>query len=227
MCGRVTLTTKGYEALLGLLDAEADPADAALYRPRYNVAPTDLHWQVRASAGKRRLEPARWGLPRSSPAGGVLVNARAETVAKQLRRSFAERRCLVPADGFFEWTGPRKARRPFWFHRPGSALLLLAGVYEPGPGERPCFTVVTTAARGEVARIHDRMPFLLSEEGAREWLETSPRDAERLLHLPVDVPLLATEVSPRVNSVANDDESCLAAPGPTEPPEPRGQLGLF
>src|SRR5207247_2039135 len=133
VCGRITLTTKGYETLAALLEAEGSSEDAALYRPRYNIAPTDPHWIARLAGATRRLAPARWGIKRGG--GPLAINARAETAARTLAAAFRDRRCLVPACGFYEWTGPPKDRRPVWFHRERGDLLLLAGLYEEHGGK--------------------------------------------------------------------------------------------
>src|SRR5262245_58567436 len=110
MCGRMTLTTKGYEQLAALLDIEPDPDDAPFYRPRYNIAPTDDHWIVRQDGDARRLVRAKWGV---KPGGReLLINMRSETAPRRFKRLFESFRCLVPADGFYEWTGPKKDRRP-------------------------------------------------------------------------------------------------------------------
>jgi putative SOS response-associated peptidase YedK len=199
---------------------EALPAD--LYRPRYNVAPTDPHWIVRVRYEDRQLLPAKWGLVNSwakdAKRAAMQINARAETVATlaPFRDAFRRRRCIVPADGFFEWTGTKDARQPLWFHREDGALLLFAGLYEswePSEGERQrTFTIVTTRANALMAPVHDRMPVILAEEAIDDWLDPRHEDAAALAKLLVPAPadlLIATPVSQRVNSVKNDDPACL------------------
>jgi putative SOS response-associated peptidase YedK len=223
MCGRITLTTSGGEGLASLLEAELDPEDAKSYRPRYNVAPTDRHWLVRLVADHRKLVPATWGVPR--PGKSLAINARAEHVgrAPDFREAYKSRRCVVSSDGFFEWTGPKKARRPIWFHAPDGGLVLLAGVFEEAPEALPRFTVLTTRPNDLVARVHDRMPVVLSKESARRWLVAPDRD---VLGPAPDDALVATEVDPRVNSVANDDPACLEPP--PRPASAEGvQIDLF
>jgi putative SOS response-associated peptidase YedK len=221
MCGRYTLTYRDLGQVAELIGALVAPAAAELQRPRYNIAPTQPC--IVAMPGELRpvLAPARWGVRLS---GKLLVNARSETAAKRFPAAWARGRCVVPADGFYEWTGAggaRGDRRPIWFHAADAGPLLMAGLlFEPpgdGPAEPPVFTVLTTAARPPVAEIHERMPLLFTPEVARRWL------AERPAMLPADaVALVGTAVSDRVNSVANDDAACLAAPGPE-----KGQLALF
>ena len=206
MCGRITLTTPDLREVAALLDAQVSPADAALYRPRWNAAPSDLHWIVRPSPGGRLLVPAVWGFPGGH---GLVINARSETAETRFREPFARRRVVVPADGFYEWTGPRDARRPIWFRPRDGGLLFLAGLAEVLPDGGAGFVVLTTSAVGEVARVHDRMPVLLPREKVQAWLERP--DSGLLVPAPPDF-LTATEVSPKVNDVRNDDPSLLDAP---------------
>src|SRR5438270_3571109 len=98
MCGRITLTTPDVEAVAALLEARVSPADAPLYKPRYNAAPTDTHWIVQPSPEGRLLVPAVWGFP-----GGV-INARSETADRRFHSAFQNGRVIVAADGFYEWT---------------------------------------------------------------------------------------------------------------------------
>jgi putative SOS response-associated peptidase YedK len=217
MCGRFTLTNADVRALVKELCAELDRARPPPDRPRWNVAPSDLHLLVRLEQGRRLLLPARFGW--AGRRGAPLLNARAETAAHlpTFRGAWRIGRCLVPADGFYEWMGPARARRPHWYHRPDGALLLLAGLCREEPGGLS-FAILTTAANAVVRPAHDRMPALLSREAAERWLaEAEPGP---LLPAPDDW-LLATEVSPRVNAVANDDPACL------EPPPPPAQGSLF
>ena len=220
MCGRFTLSKRELGDIAEFLDAEVAAGDAELYRPRYNVAPTDTHFVLERVENRRVLVPATWGLdggPR-----GLVVNARAETVAgKRLySQSLAHHRCVVPTDGFFEWTGPKRERRPIWFHPPGGELLLLAGLYQPRPTGRAAFTILTTAANELVARVHDRMPCVLPRDRVEAWLQ-APR-LELLVPAPSEL-LVATEVSAKVNDVHNDDPTCLDPPDEKSKP----QLRLF
>lgn len=207
MCGRITLTAPDVLEVARLLEARISPGDAASYRPRWNAAPTDRHWVVEPSPQGRVLLPAVWGF-----ANGA-INARSETAGRIFRGPFTQRRVVVPADGFYEWTGPKNARRPVWFRPRAGGLLYLAGLAETLPGGRLGFVVLTTAAAGEVARVHDRMPVLLSREGVQAWLE---RPDSGLL-APSDI-VAGKEVSPRVNDVRNDDPALL---------DPAPQLSLL
>ena len=183
------------------------------------------HWIVRPTGGgeDRDLVRATWGLvnswDRDRNGGARQINARAESIEERpaYRDAFRSTRCLVPADGFYEWTGEREQRRPFWFHRPDGGVLLFAGLYAEAqlPGEvRPTttFTIVTTDSSGAVGRIHDRMPVILGDDGAAdEWLGRGTPDRLRALLRPAPADaLVARAVSRRVNSVRVDDPACLA-----------------
>jgi putative SOS response-associated peptidase YedK len=178
MCGRFTLTRRDPAQLaleLGVLaDALTD------YRPRYNIAPTDPHWIVRMKYEDREVLPARWGLVNSwakdNKRAAQQINARAETLESRaaFKGAFHDRRCVIPADGFFEWVGPKNARQPIWFHRPDRGLLLFAGLYEYwarslGQWERT-FAIVTTDANKLVEPVHDRMPVILTDDAIDGWM---------------------------------------------------------
>ena len=240
MCGRFTLTRRSMEELATALDAEARPEYAGMYRPRYNIAPTDQHWIVRTKFEQRELLPAAWGLVNSwqtdAKSAFKQINARSETAPSRpaFRDAYERHRCIVPADGFFEWTGTKQARRPIWFHPPDGGLLTFAGLYEywrkPDSDEwQRTFTILTTAANELVAPVHDRMPVILPPDRIDEWLHMPAAEDARASYAETLRPMLApaaegllvaTEVSPRVNSVANDDPACLtpATDHPDESP---------
>ena len=219
MCGRFTLTMRETEALAAELGVLVESLRE--YRPRYNIAPTDGHWIVRTKFEDHELLPARWGLVNSwakdRKRAARQINARAETLASQpaFRDAFRQRRCVVPADGFFEWTGPKNARQPLWFHRPDGGLLLFAGLYEswrPNPDEwERTFTIITTEANGLVGQVHDRMPVILPDENVDAWLfaREEPAALRAMLVPPPDDLLAIRKVSARVNSVREDDAGVL------------------
>ena len=211
MCGRFTLTTRDVHDVARTLAAEVDRERAGLYRPRWNVTPTGDHWIVRLDAsGKRRMLPARFGL--ELPGGRLVINARSETAATlpSFSQAFAEGRCLVPADGFYEWEGGRADRRPLWFHDPSGKLLTFAGLAIENCGAL-AFVILTTGANDLLRPVHDRMPVLLSLEGAASWLA---RPDPKLLAPAPEGWLTGREVSSRVNAVANDGPELLEAPAP-------------
>jgi putative SOS response-associated peptidase YedK len=198
------------------------PAAATLHRPRWNIAPTDLHPIVRATAeaghgrgrASRWLTFARWGFGVGAPPGTpIMINARSETAA--VKPSFRD----APGG---EQAGD-EARVPFWIHRRDGRLLLMAGLHEAPPGQpddRRRFTILTTVANAQLGRLHDRMPVILPPEQVDAWLRYG---GHGLLRPAPEDWLALRPVSPRVNSVRNDDPACLAP----HVPVPRRQLTLF
>jgi len=189
--------------------------------PSWNVAPTaDVYAVARSRRGRRRLGTLRWGLVPSwadNPSGGArLINARAETVATNgvYRESFARRRCIVPADGFYEWQAPAEpgdTKQPYFIRAVDGQALALAGLWDSwrdaeGRWLRTC-TIVTTGANDVVAPLHDRMPVVLPEEAWAGWLDTSELDVRgaRALLAPAPAGVLERHrVSTAVNSARND-----------------------
>ena len=223
MCARFTLTV-GVAEVAEALGVDPAALAAIAYRPRYNIAPTQPHFIVRERQEARQALPARWGLVNNwatdAKRAGAQINARSEDVPR--RRAYRaawqkRRRCLVPADGFFEWTGPKTARRPVWFHRPEGGWCCWPGCTSRG-GEaggddwRRTFTILTTAANATVAPIHDRMPVVLSPDDAAEWVYpgNEPDVVRGLLRPAPESLLVGQAVSRRVNSVRNDDPDCLS-----------------
>jgi putative SOS response-associated peptidase YedK len=206
--------------LAGAGPLAVDEGAAALYRPRYNVAPSQPHPIVRAQAKRRTVGFSTWGLLARGRGKPPAINVRAETAPfkSAFQEAFVSRRCVVPADGFFEWQSGPTGRRPLWFHRPDGRLLLLAGLYdEEGPGGAR-FGVITTGANRLMAPVHDRMPALFSPKEAVAWLA---EPSQKVLHPAPETLLIATPVSLRVNAARNDDPECLA------PPTGSGQKSLF
>jgi putative SOS response-associated peptidase YedK len=222
MCGRFTLTRSAAEVAehfgLGSVPELA---------PRFNIAPTQDAPIVRVrSSGERVLELRRWGLvpawAKDVAVGARMINARVESVAERpaFREALRRRRCLVAADGFYEWQGRVGRRRPHHLALPGGALFAIAGLFErwigPGGEAVDSFTLLTRPAQGAAAALHDRMPLILDPEGYAAWLDRATRDPALLLAaLPeaVGASLLARPVDTRVNDVRNDDPACLAPPG--------------
>jgi putative SOS response-associated peptidase YedK len=232
MCGRFTLTIHQLGSVIDKLGASVDEDLAGLYRPRFNVAPGDQHWMLRHKDGARVLSLAGWGLVNSwakdPKVGFRQINARAETLAERpaYRDSFRSKRCLVPADGFYEWRGPRGQREPLHFHPPAGGLILFAGLYDgwcdPSTGEwKKTFTVITTEPNAVVRDVHDRMPAIIPLSRANDWL-TGESPGALLVPAPDDI-LVASPASLRVNSARHDD------PGLLNPDDPlvHKQLSLF
>jgi putative SOS response-associated peptidase YedK len=224
MCGRFTITRRDRNLLAAELGVLSD--SFADYRPRYNVAPTQDYFVVSIKFENREVIPARWGLvnrdAKDARMAARSINARAETVDSRptFREAFLKRRCVVPADGFFEWTGPKIARKPIWFHPQTGKLILFAGLYEawqPRPGEwQTTFTIITTGANSVTSPYHDRMPVILADRDADDWMDSRaprPLALKRLLVPAADDLLLATPVSPKVNNVNNDSPDILETVG--------------
>lgn len=187
MCSRYDLTSppEAVRAYFGYVDAPNFPA-------RSPIAPTEaIPVVVLDETGKRRFRLMRWGLlpsfakdPRTFP---VLINARSEEVLEKpsFRAAVRRRRCLVPADGFYEWTGPKGNRRPYHLRPRMGRLIAFAGLYEcwqdPNGGMLDTVTILTCAANKTVAALHDRMPVVLEPEQYDDWLETEGVNAEAAL----------------------------------------------
>jgi putative SOS response-associated peptidase YedK len=224
MCGRFTITRRDGNSLAAELGVASD--SFVDYRPRYNVAPTQMHYIVRIKYENREVVPARWGFVNAGSKDASMasknINVRSETADKRrgFREAFIERRCVVPADGFFEWTGPKSGRQPTWFHREDNQLLLFAGLYEawqPNPQQsETTFTILTTAANALTGQYHDRMPVILADRDADDWMDPRAPDPVALKKLLVPAPadlLIATPVSPEVNNVDNDSPELLKTQG--------------
>lgn len=232
MCGRyaLTVTAEQIAETFGLL---AVPA----FRPSWNIAPTALVPVVRAAAdGGRECVLLRWGFipawAKSPTQVPLLNNARAESLAEKpaFRGAWKRRRCVVPADGWYEWDEKVEPRQPHYFHRADGRLAALAALWEtwrsPDGELIDSFAVVTRDANAQTRAVHDRMPKLLRDDEIEPWL-FAPEPAE-LLHAPVTVPLAFHRVSRLVNSVRNDSARNIepAADPVQETPPPR-QSSLF
>jgi putative SOS response-associated peptidase YedK len=195
--------------------------------PRWNVAPTDEVYAVaQSSAGPRRLGTFRWGLvpfwSKDAKGGARMINARAETVLEKpaFRRPLERRRCIVPADGFYEWRRDGRVRQPFLIHTATDAPLAFAGLWAPwrDPVDGQWLvsaTVVTTTANAIVGELHNRMPVILNEEAWRMWLDPDARDEGLLQSLLVparDDLLELRPASTLVNNANNEGADLLIAP---------------
>jgi putative SOS response-associated peptidase YedK len=217
MCGRFTLTTD-----LGDLEERFSFHAANLsFTPRYNIAPSQ---QVLAVIGaeERRVGLLHWGLipswAKDSSIGNRMINARAETVAEKpsFRRALQKRRCLVLADGFYEWKADGKKKIPMYITLKDHEPFGFAGLWETwkspeGETTHSC-TIITTTPNTLMAAIHTRMPVILPRNAEAVWLDRSLEDPARLL--PLLVPYSAENmdayaVSPAVNSPRNDSPACI------------------
>ena len=223
MCGRflVTSSLDDLAAHLRVDEVVTEPMPA-----RYNVAPSQEIYAVIARDGQRRLGTLRWGfLPswaKSTRGGRQPINARVETVAtsRMFARSFAARRCVIPADGFYEWLAPKDGpKQPYHLADPEGVPLAFAGIWtvwrDPEDDDAPpvfSTAIVTTEAKGELTAIHHRMPVMLPEPLQDSWLDTDADDAPHLLDAVAALAaprLQATPISTRVNNVRNDGPELL------------------
>ena len=224
MCGRYT-NRFTWKELHERLDLIGTPLNL---RPRYNVAPSQDVAAVRASDRGRTVAMLRWGLipgwARDPAIGHKLINARSETAAEKpsFRSAFRHRRCLIPADGFYEWQRRGGARQPWLFGLRDGAPMIFAGLWErwsvpegaaltgslaersPGDAVETC-TILTTAANEAVAPVHGRMPVILAPDAWDAWLAG---DEVPLGPYPADA-ITAHPVSTHVNRPANDDPRCV------------------
>jgi putative SOS response-associated peptidase YedK len=222
MCGRYTLTSQ--EGLVLAFElASGEPAEAsAWWRPRFNIAPTQPAPVILLRDGVRVLELMRWGLvppwSASLADGARMINARSEGIATKpaFRDAVKARRCLVPADGFFEWRGAGKAKQPIYLHPVPRRPVAFAGLWErwraPDATWVTTFTIITGPPNDLVAPIHDRMPVVLDPAAYAPWLAPGPLAPEALAALLAVPPVgdwQATPVDRRVGSPAHDDPGCV------------------
>jgi putative SOS response-associated peptidase YedK len=242
MCGRFVSAKKRLE-LLAEFAVERD-AVGADRDPDYNVAPTKRIYAVLdrpkrddsepksepkqepdSSGQQRELRLVRWGLvptwAKDTKGGARLINARAETVAVKpsFRAAFAKRRCLIPADGYYEWQTEGKAKKPFYIYRTDGGILAFAGLYElwrdrelPDDHENAWYwsaSIITTDAPDDIGKIHDRTPMVIAPKDWADWLDPANHEREHLLATMLPATsglggLTAHRVAPTVNSVRNN-----------------------
>ncbi|MET8248041.1 SOS response-associated peptidase [Streptomyces sp. NPDC005202] len=244
MCGRYVSTRRPEDLVQHFRVTEWRPEEALA--PSWNVAPTDDVWAVLERAPRedrdgdgtpvrRELRPLRWGLvpswAKDVKIGARLINTRVETVHEKpaFRRAFVKRRCLLPADGFYEWrqikdrdTG-RARKQPYFIHPEDAQVMALAGLYEywrnpevardddPAAWLMTC-TVITTDATDAAGRVHPRMPLALTPDHYDDWLDPhnqNPDELRELLSPPAGGHLNARPVSPAVNNVRNNGPQLL------------------
>ena len=220
MCGRFSLATEP-----SALFEEFGLHPPAAWGPRYNIAPTQDVLVVAADARGPRMGTLRWGLiPAGAPdarGGGRMINARGETLERRpsFREAYRRRRCLVLADGFYEWRREGAAKQPVRIRLASGAPFALAGIWErwrgPGGEELATCAIVTTPPCAAIAHLHDRMPLLLGRAERALWLDPSLTPAERsglIRPYPGD-DLVWHPVSTLVNAPAHDDPACLEPVG--------------
>lgn len=223
MCGRFT-------------QADLDKLDETLFHlfgisssePRYNIAPTQNAAVIREGNRGRTIEPLRWGLIPSWANDPKIamrtINARAESIAEKpaFKESFRQRRCVIPASGFYEWKKSGSKKQPYFIHPP-SGHFAFAGLWDQwfshteGPVET--FTIITTNANDALVDLHDRMPAILGPDAIDAWLDpanTNANELQSLLHPSPSALVDSYPVSTFVNNVANEGPTCIE-PLDTEP----------
>jgi putative SOS response-associated peptidase YedK len=214
VCGRFTQQRPTAE-LAAMFDAEPPPDELL---PTYNLAPTDEAAVVVERADRRAIRAYRWGLipswAKDEKIASKMFNARAETLATSgaFRESFRKRRCIVPADAFYEWQRQGGARQPFLIRRSDGAPLALAGLWSGWHHPETeqvirTFTIVTTTANRMLSSIHDRMPVVLAPQDWDLWLDPTNHETEELTGLlqpSAEDELVLFPVRPLVNNVRNN-----------------------
>ena len=225
MCGRFTLTAPS-DQVASLFDLPQEPVVV----PRYNIAPTQPVAVVRMNSQNvaRDWALTYWGLipswSKDPSIGARMINARSETVTEKpaFRAAFKRRRCLVPANGFYEWQKQGKGKQPFYITTPDGAPFAIAGLWEywegaDGSALESC-TLLTTSANALMAPLHDRMPVIVAPEDYTQWLgsgrDETPQALSQLQHLLrpyTDDGLVAYPVNTYVNNARNEGADCIQA----------------
>lgn len=220
MCGRYTITVNSDE----LSDRFGCIIVQKLGGPRYNMAPQQIAPVITRINGRNELQLMKWGLvpfwAKESSIGSRLINARWETLHEKpaFKHLLRRKRCLVPADGYYEWQRENGQKRPYRIVLPSRKLFGFAGLWDEWSGgdEEPLrsFTIITADAAPNIRSIHQRMPFIITPEQEKEWLnpDLSGKDINDFLSgfKPLDS-LELYPVSKLVNSVSNDTPECIEA----------------
>ncbi|MEM8677865.1 MAG: SOS response-associated peptidase [Planctomycetota bacterium] len=218
MCGRFALRRLPQQMLLDL--KIEDPPD---WEPRYNVAPTQTVAIVRERNAARELALVHWGLlppwAEDPRAGARMINARGETVDTKpaFREAFQRRRCLVLADGYYEWEAIGRRKQPYLIALPADQPFAMAGLWERwyGQGEakldpplESC-TIITTEANAQTSGVHDRMPVILDDQARARWLADDSAAAHQSLLKPWEGEMTVTKVHDYVNNARHEGPACV------------------
>jgi putative SOS response-associated peptidase YedK len=231
MCGRYRLSRRKQ-----IIEEYFDTADwQEDWNPRYNIAPTQQIPIVRQNPKEpvRQISLMKWGLipswAKDSSVAAKMINARSETASTKpaFREALKSRRCLIPADGFYEWARTGKTKQPYCFEVNGGELFAFAGLWDrwkdPSGGWVKTCSILTTTPNAVTSAIHDRMPVILDPDAYDLWLDPGMKDADAASELlkPYDArQMRGYPVSTRINRVANDDEEC-SRPVEFTPPQDR------
>ena len=219
MCGRYRLSRRKQIVEVHFSSASGDED----WNPRYNIAPTQLVPVIRQNPKQpiRELSLLRWGLipswMKDLSAAATMINARSETAGTKpaFRDALKSRRCLIPADGFYEWQRVGKIKQPYCFEVGNAEMFAFAGIWDrwkdpSGNWVRTC-SILTTTPNAVTSAVHDRMPVILDPDSYDLWLDPGMQDASTVSDMlkPCDAQLMRCyPISTRINHVANDDEAC-------------------
>lgn len=233
MCGRYTLVKKpisiGKNPAREIRYAILSNKDDSNFQERYNIAPTQDNLVIRKDEADGALFASnmRWGLipswSRTGSTQSLLINARSETIADKpsFKAAYRRRRCLVPGDGYYEWMRARNGNQPYYFQLNDEAVFYMAGIWESWYDDvgkaTSSYAILTTQANALAAKTHDRMPVILEESMAIDWLEDEPDrfESERRIEFfnPLDPSLMKSRpVNPAVNNNQNEGPACIEAP---------------
>jgi putative SOS response-associated peptidase YedK len=240
MCGRF-VSTAPPEEIAKYFDAE--PPEGPKLEPSFNIAPTNDVYAVLTAGGERRVEALHWGLvpfwAKNPSVGSKMINARAETLATKnaYRNAYKKKRCIIPADGFYEWAKVpgEKRKQPMFLHRSDDEPIAFAGLWEvwrnpdnPDEELHSC-TIITGQPNDKVAKIHDRMPVMLPPSAWDLWLDPEVQDLDVVGKLLVPVPSELIDlypVSTEVNNVRNKGAQLTEPAPPIVDLEPLGLAHL-
>ena len=221
MCGRFSNDAKPKQVEK---EFSVKISDNNLFKPRYNIAPTQTIPAVLESDGERIIEGLRWGLipswSKDDSFASKLINARAETLSEKasFKNAFRSHRCIIPASGFYEWQKTDKgAKQPFYFYLKDKDVFGFAGLYEHWTDKETgelveTFTIITTEANKVLEPIHERMPVILKSESYDQWLDAKEKDTDKLQKLLAPYPakeMDSYKVSKSVNSPSNDSPELI------------------
>jgi len=232
MCGRYRLSRRK-QVVEEYFDAESDESE---WTPRFNIAPSQPVPVIRQNPKEpfRELSLMRWGLipswAKDASVAARMINARSETAGTKpaFRDPLTNRRCLIPADGFYEWQRTGKVKQPYCFEVNDGELFAFAGIWDrwtdPSRNTVETCSILTTSPNAVTSAVHDRMPVILDRESYDIWLDPGMRDVTTASELlkPYDAQLMRCyPISTRINHVGNDDEECSA---PVEPAQIQSSL---
>jgi len=219
MCGRFTLTVSP-DTLSSLFKADW----SSPFKPRYNISPTQQVPVVRISPTDNilHIDLLKWGLipswAKDTAIGNHMINARSETVDQKpsFRNALKHRRCIIPANGFYEWQAVEGKKHPFYIRLKDNSLMMFAGIWDhwknPEGSVIESFSILTTSSNELIKQLHDRMPVILDPKEKDLWLDPMVADSEQLKSLFIPYPsghMEMYQVNDHVNSPRNDNPECL------------------